>query len=125
MRDLSKDKSIIICRPDKGRGVVVLDKVDYDNKMLEVIDDDSKFFEIYNIDHLLYTIRSEDKINNKIRNLKKLNIVSENIASTLSVSGSSPGILYGLPKVHKPGVPLRPTLAAYNTPSYNLFKISC
>ena len=30
--------------------------------------------------------------------------------------------MYGLPKVHKDGVPLRPILAAYSTPSYKLAK---
>ena len=32
--------------------------------------------------------------------------------------GSGPGTLYGLPKVHKQGAPLRPILAAYNTAAY-------
>ena len=36
--------------------------------------------------------------------------------------GSGPGKLYGLPKVHKPGVPLRPILAAYNTAAYKSAK---
>ena len=122
LRNLSKDKSIVICRPDKGRGVVILNRHDYEDKMLQILNDQSKFEEIKEIDHLLYTLRSEDKINNKIRNLKKLKIIDDSLASTLTVSGSSPGVLYGLPKVHKTGVPLRPILAAYNTPSYSLSK---
>ena len=32
------------------------------------------------------------------------------------------GILYGLPKIHKQDVPIRPILAAYNLPSYALAK---
>ena len=122
LRNLAKDKSITICKPDKGRGVVILDKNDYQNKMYDILNDKSKFEEINNIEHLLFTLRAEDKINNKIRNLKKLKVISDDLASTLTVSGSSPGILYGLPKVHKTGVPMRPILAAYNTPSYSLSK---
>ena len=30
LREFSKDKSIIVCKPDKGRGIVILDKPDYD-----------------------------------------------------------------------------------------------
>ena len=30
--------------------------------------------------------------------------------------------MYGLPKIHKPGTPLRPILAAYNTPTYPISK---
>ena len=40
----------------------------------------------------------------------------------LLVSGSSLGILYGLPKIHKNDVPIRPILSACNTPAYTLAK---
>ena len=33
LRALSQDTSIVICKPDKGNGVVVLDKTDYIKKM--------------------------------------------------------------------------------------------
>ena len=33
LKNLSKDSSIIICRPDKGRGVVILNKTEYNSKM--------------------------------------------------------------------------------------------
>ena len=33
---MSKDENIVICRPDKGIGVVILDKEDYVNKMLTI-----------------------------------------------------------------------------------------
>jgi len=38
------------------------------------------------------------------------------------VSGSTPGILYGLPKIHKALVPLRPIFSACGTSAYNLAK---
>ena len=41
---------------------------------------------------------------------------------SLYSSGSSFGILYGLPKIHKENVPLRPILAAYNSPSFPIAK---
>ncbi len=34
----------------------------------------------------------------------------------------SGGILYGLPKIHKEGYPMRPILSAINTFNYNLAK---
>jgi hypothetical protein len=36
--------------------------------------------------------------------------------------GSRPGILYGLPKVHKPNFPLRPIISAIGTHAYKLAK---
>ena len=35
-------------------------------------------------------------------------------------SGSSPGVLYGLSKVHKAGRPFRPIVSSVNTYNYNL-----
>ena len=46
----------------------------------------------------------------------------ENLATELSVSGTNPGTMYGLPKIHKADIPLRPILSANNTSSYNLSK---
>ena len=122
LRNLSKDKSLVICRPDKGLGVVLLDKNDYVNKMYNILNDTSKFKKIENTDPLLYTLRNEDKVNYRIRKLKKEGTISENLATELSVSGTNPGTMYGLPKVHKTDMPLRPILSANNTSSYNLSK---
>ena len=106
LRNLSKDKNIVICRPDKGLGVVLFDKNDYVNKMYTILNDTSKFKKIENIDPLLYTLRNEDKVNYRIRKLKKEGAISENLATELSISGTNPGVMYGLPKVHKTGTPL-------------------
>ncbi len=46
----------------------------------------------------------------------------DNVYNFLFASGSTPGILYGLPKVHKAGAPIRPILSAINTFNYNLTK---
>jgi hypothetical protein len=70
------------------------------------------------------TLKIEDKLNNFFRKIKALKVISDETYKHLFVSGSGPGILYGLPKIHKPsfGVnfPFRPIFAAYNTPSFNL-----
>ena len=60
-------------------------------------------------------------------NSKNLKLLSDETYKHLFVSGSGPGILYGLPKIHKPNFctefPFRPIFAAYNTASYKLAKI--
>ena len=43
LKNLSKDKSIYITRADKGRAVVILDKVDYINKMENILNQSSTF----------------------------------------------------------------------------------
>ena len=67
-------------------------------------------------------MQHEDKINKLIRKLKQQNIISTSTYNFLFTSDSGPGILYGLPKIHKTGTPLRPILAAYNTAAYKIAK---
>ena len=90
--------------------------------MEELLDDKTKFRELASEDPLINTLDMKNKINYKIRNLKKDNIISQDLASSLMASGTQPGIMYGAPKIHKRGIPLRPILSAINTCSYNLSK---
>ena len=43
LRNLSKNKNIVILRPDKGNGIVILNKIDYINKVETLLLDVSKF----------------------------------------------------------------------------------
>ena len=45
-KKLKSNKSIVILRPDKGNGVVVLDRTQYDNVIKEIISDKTKFKEL-------------------------------------------------------------------------------
>ena len=46
LRSLAKDRSIIVTRPDKGRGVVILNREDYLKKMQAIIDDPNTFRQV-------------------------------------------------------------------------------
>ena len=123
LQTLGKNDQLDITKPDKGNGVVLLDKQAYINKMNDILKDDSKFELIENPTKysLIYSI--EDRINRFLSKLKKKGIITQYSYDELYVSGSSFGLLYGSPKVHKgPSLPLRPILAAYNLPSYRLAK---
>ena len=43
LRNLRKNKNIVITKPDKGNGVVILDRKLYNNAIQEIISDTSKF----------------------------------------------------------------------------------
>jgi len=43
LKDLRKNKNIVILKPDKGNGIVVLDRTTYDSGVLKIISDTSKF----------------------------------------------------------------------------------
>ena len=64
----------------------------------------------------------EDKINYFIKKQRNSGCINEQEYKQIYVSGSSPAVLYGLPKIHKDGMPLRPILAAFKAPSFSLAK---
>ena len=121
LKKLSERKDIVICSPDKGKGVVILNHDDYVEKMNDVLSDQNKFIEIGTPDYKTI-FKLEDKINRTLKQFKDEGVIDNKTYDDLYCSGSSFGILYGLPKVHKNNVPLRPILAAYNAPNFNLAK---
>ena len=121
LKILSRDENIVILKPDKGNGVVILNKEDYINKVNTILNDSSKF-EIVNSDAIKLIHKLESKIRLFLGKLKKDSVITENVYSDLSPTGSRPGILYGLPKVHKENIPIRPILSSIKTPSYNMSK---
>lgn len=122
LKNLGRDANIVICSPDKSKGIVILNKCDYITKMNAILSDCSKFKKVIGIDSFVATIRLEDKINRMLSKLKSIGTISKDIYSSLYATGTAPGILYGLAKTHKPNIPLRPILAAYKTAMYNLAK---
>ena len=125
LKNFSKNRDIIVCKPDKGRGIVILDRFPYINKMLELVSNKDNF-QLIKENIKDFTRRSEDKINRFLSKLKNLGIITEEKYKSLYVTGSGPGILYGLPKIHKPDFcskfQFRPIFAAYNTPSFKIAK---
>ena len=55
-----------------------------------------------------------------LRKIKKDGIIDDATFHEILPSGSSPGVLYGLPKAHKAGCPFRPIVSSVNTYNYNL-----
>ena len=125
LKELASDKDIVVSRPDKGRGVVIVNKADYVSSMTKMIEGNTKFSKVNEpINKVLLSIDS--KINRFLDKLKKKKAITPELYKDLYVSGSSPGVLYGLPKIHKNDFSskfqFRPIFAAYNCASYNLSK---
>ena len=73
-----------------------------------------------------YLLDQELEITSFLKGLKEDGVISDLDYKKLKPSGSQPGVLYGLCKVHKgrdgTSPPFRPILSAINTPSYNIAK---
>ncbi|XP_046860166.1 uncharacterized protein LOC124453391 [Xenia sp. Carnegie-2017] len=48
LSNLKKNKNIVVCKPDKGSGVEILDREDYNSKMLNILKDNNKFWRLEN-----------------------------------------------------------------------------
>ena len=121
LRDFASDSSIVVTKPDKGKGVVILDRQHYVEKVTKLLSDRTKFCLVTEPLHKLL-LRVEDKVNRLLTKLKKDSAISDDTYNELHASGSNPGILYGLPKIHKPNVPVRPIFRACGTATYALAK---
>ena len=116
LRKLKEDDSIVILPADKGNAIVVMNKEDYDKKMKAILDGGD-----YAVLRTNPTTKLDKKLNVMLRELweKEINKTGyDRLRATYSVTPQ----LYGLPKIHKPEVPLRPIVSSINSPTYNLAK---
>ena len=116
IKNLSKDRSIFITKADKGRSIVILDRADYIQKIESIINDNTNF-KIFQKDP---TLTNEDKLIRKLRELKANGFITDKEYLFCYPTSSQPSRLYGLPKVHKEGLPIRPILSACGTFNYKL-----
>ncbi|KAG1686747.1 hypothetical protein GQR58_008624 [Nymphon striatum] len=88
-KDLKLLKQFVICKPDKGRAVVILNKTQYIKSVTESISNPSKFQQIFEpIEQ--FTTRIEDRINRFLLKLKKLDLISNDSYRKLLASGTGP-----------------------------------
>lgn len=69
LKGLSNIDDLVVLRPDKDNGVVILNKSDYINKMNVILIDNSKFKKV-NDDVLIQILNRKEKINRFLRQLK-------------------------------------------------------
>ena len=116
-KSLQQNENIIILPADKGRATVVLDKEDYIKKCNE---------------HLTsgpYTKLKKDptssvvsKVTKKLIELRDNNLIEQQEYFKLKPTGTQPPTFYGLPKIHKDGIPMRPIVSYTGTPLYEISK---
>ena len=96
LQNLPKNNDIVITKPDKGNGVVILHRKIYDNAIQELISDTSIFKKL-NEDP---TLKREASLQRFLRKLKQKNFFNENEYDKLYPFGSTPARIYVTPKMH-------------------------
>ena len=91
-----------------------MDKQQYHDKALSL----PNYKSTYTVLNSDPTSKTQRKLNKMLLDLKKAGRISD---STYKMLYSSDGLcprFYGLPKIHKPGIPLRPIVSFVNSPTY-------
>ena len=108
--------------------MVITDRTKYLEGIKSLLSDSSKFMQLP-IDQdkwINYIINLESKLKDRFKVLKNEEKISEKEFDCICTVGTTSGVLYGNPKVHKTVVnntpKFRPILSAINTPTYLLAK---
>ena len=105
--ELKKDPSRMVLTADKGVALVVMNKEDY-NTYRAITSDP--------------TMRLKNKMINMLKSIKTKEGMSEDLHKRLYPTGAGSPKFYGLPKIHKQGMPLRPPVSSIGTVTYQTSK---
>ena len=124
---LKKRDDIVVTKPDKGSGIVVMDKSEYLRLLSAAsIDDITKFSRVNDKrpnlrgrppKHYHPLLQKEKDVHSILHR-----ILPQEIAPSLSPKSSRLAHLYGLHKTHKANFSMRPILSATGTYNFNLAK---
>lgn len=96
MSEENEEDVLVITKADKGNSVVLLDRHEYNMKILPVIDTSFKLSKLSILSN--YVRRVRDKIN------KSEHVIDNySLKRSLLISNRLPPRLYGFPKLHKNG----------------------
>ena len=108
--ELMELDDVIIQKADKGNVIVIIQKTAYFTKMNSILSDETKFRKVsfcqnvYKNNELDYILEKEEEIVDFLKELKECKVITETVYNQLKPSGSHPGVLYGLYKVHSPDI---------------------
>lgn len=115
IKKLKRDNEIHITTADKSKALVILNKEDYQTKMLDLLSDETTYYKVNT--NPLNSVNSH--FNKKLKILLKNNDCL--VKQLISLSPSLP-YMYGLIKTHKPNNPVRPIISSVGAASYKLSK---
>ena len=118
LKKLTNNPDIAITKSDKGNSTVVMNTTDYDKKIMFLLNDDNTYMLLKKD----ITKNIERKLNKFVFDLFKQDKIPQSTYHYLHSTDATAPCLYGLPKIHKSNIPLRPIVSFINSPLYNLSK---
>ncbi|RVE46596.1 hypothetical protein evm_008729 [Chilo suppressalis] len=117
LQDLRKNNNIIILKADKGNATVIMDITEYESKIHGLLTDSNTYIKVnYNP-----TARTDRGTRSLIKECAYA-LDDDTVKYLLRPRNVQPPKLYGLPKIHKLNVPLRPIVSQIDSPTYELAK---
>jgi len=113
LKQLKSDKSITIKKADKGGGIALMDTSDYVEKVMAMLNDSKVYTPLTAVD----IFRTKDEADFLLMGLFRGGSLTHKQFRFLTEFIPRCPVFYGLPKLHKNGVPLRPVVSQVNGPT--------
>ena len=118
LEGLANDNSIMISSADKGGGIIILNKSDYQAKMKSLLDDEQTYAKKNNG----FVKRQSVDFNRQTRKILKKSERGKKLQYLLEQDPRAPK-MRGVPKIHKEGVPMRPITSGIGSAPHRLAKV--
>ena len=118
LADLKRDSSKVIFQADKGVALVIMDKPDYITKAEDLLKDQKTYKEITTDP----TNKLKSKLISLLKKIKAEGGIEEQLFKKMYPTGAVAPKFYGLPKIHKRDIPLRPIVSSRGSISYEVSK---
>ena len=123
LKKLRNNNNILITKPDKGNGVVIVHRIYYMSSIFEIVNDVSKFLKLRSDP----TICRENQLQRFLPSLKNKDFFTKDVYDNIYPCGSKPAKIYGNPKTHKlksktDKLKFRPIVSSIGTYNYKLEK---
>jgi hypothetical protein len=114
LKNLRNDENLVILKADKGGAIVLMNLSDYNRKMNEHLTQSGSYKKL-NCNPIKKIIRQVKKSINSSN-------LDERTKKRLTPNNEITPRIYGLPKIHKEDIPLRPIVNTIGSPTYELAK---
>lgn len=112
LMNLRNNDGIVVLKADKGGAMVIMNKIDYNTKMIEHLTTSGSYKKLSN--------NPISKVIKEVKKVIKESNLDERTKEGLILSCQITPKIYGPSKIHKEGVPLRPIVKTIRSPTYEL-----
>ena len=117
LREIKRDRDHIVLTADKGVAIVIMNRQDYIVKANHLLNQNT-----YRSITKDPTNSIKNKLINILKRVKSQPGLDSNTYKSMYPTGCVPPKFYGLPKIHKPDTPLRPTVSSCGSVTYGVAK---